>query len=70
MTNSRSVDRRRQGPLRRRARQARAEEGMAQYHTLDEHDLDRDPWADPNFTRDPIVEGPTSWSSAAAGPGC
>jgi cation diffusion facilitator CzcD-associated flavoprotein CzcO len=32
------------------------EEGLAQYHTLDEHHLDRDPYADPNFTRDPVVE--------------
>jgi cation diffusion facilitator CzcD-associated flavoprotein CzcO len=32
------------------------EEGLAQYHTLSEHHLDRDPWADPDFTRDPITE--------------
>ncbi|MFM7069715.1 MAG: flavin-containing monooxygenase, partial [Actinomycetes bacterium] len=32
------------------------EEGLAQYDSLKDHDLDRDPWADPNFTRDPIAE--------------
>ena len=32
------------------------DEGLAQYQTLDEHDLDRDPWADPDFTRDPVTE--------------
>jgi cation diffusion facilitator CzcD-associated flavoprotein CzcO len=31
-------------------------EGLAQYHSLSEHHLDRDPWADPDFTRDPITE--------------
>lgn len=32
------------------------DEGVAQYHTLSEHHLDRDPWADPDFTRDPITD--------------
>jgi len=32
------------------------DEGLAQYHTLSEHHLDRDPWADPDFVRDPITE--------------
>ena len=32
------------------------EEGLAQYETLDEHHLDRDPWADPDFTRDAVTE--------------
>ncbi|MGZ4709119.1 MAG: flavin-containing monooxygenase, partial [Acidimicrobiales bacterium] len=32
------------------------DEGLAQYHTLSQHHLDRDPWADPDFTRDPITE--------------
>jgi cation diffusion facilitator CzcD-associated flavoprotein CzcO len=32
------------------------DEGLAQYESLDEHHLDRDPWADPDFTRDPLVE--------------
>jgi cation diffusion facilitator CzcD-associated flavoprotein CzcO len=32
------------------------EEGLAQYHTLAEHHLDRDPWADPDFRRDPVTE--------------
>ena len=27
-----------------------------QYESLSEHHLDRDPWADPGFTRDPIIE--------------
>jgi len=38
-----------------RAKRVR-EEGLAQYHSLDEFDLDRDPWADPDFTRDPVIE--------------
>ena len=32
------------------------DEGLAQYQTLSEHHLDRDPWADPDFARDPIIE--------------
>ena len=32
------------------------DEGLAQYETLSEHHLDRDPWADPDFARDPIIE--------------
>ena len=32
------------------------DEGLAQYETLSEHHLDRDPWADPDFARDPITE--------------
>jgi cation diffusion facilitator CzcD-associated flavoprotein CzcO len=32
------------------------EEGLAQYESLSDHDLDRDPWADPDFTRDPVIE--------------
>jgi cation diffusion facilitator CzcD-associated flavoprotein CzcO len=32
------------------------EEGLAQYESLDEHHLDRDPWADPDFTRDAVTE--------------
>ncbi|MCC5953342.1 MAG: NAD(P)/FAD-dependent oxidoreductase [Acidimicrobiia bacterium] len=32
------------------------DEGLAQYETLSEHDLDRDPWADPGFTRPAIIE--------------
>ena len=32
------------------------EDGLAQYDTLDEHHLDRDPYADPDFTRDPVIE--------------
>ena len=32
------------------------EEGLAQYESLEEHHLDRDPWADPDFTRDPVTE--------------
>ncbi len=56
MTNSDpSIDAAKARYAAERAKRVR-EEGMAQYHTLDEHDLDRDPWADPNFTRDPIVE--------------
>ena len=57
MTNSdpTSIDAAKARYAAERAKRVR-EEGMAQYHTLDEHDLDRDPWADPNFTRDPIVE--------------
>jgi cation diffusion facilitator CzcD-associated flavoprotein CzcO len=31
-------------------------EGLAQYESLKDHDLDRDPWADPDFTRDPVTE--------------
>ncbi|MFV0318682.1 MAG: flavin-containing monooxygenase [Microthrixaceae bacterium] len=38
-----------------RAKRVR-EEGLSQYHTLSEHNLDRDPWADPGFTRDPLTE--------------
>ena len=30
------------------------EEGLAQYQELGDHDLDRDPWADPSATRDPV----------------
>jgi cation diffusion facilitator CzcD-associated flavoprotein CzcO len=30
-------------------------EGLAQYRELSEADLDRDPWADPDLTRDPVV---------------
>ena len=32
------------------------DEGLAQYQSLSEHHLDRDPWADPDFTRDAITE--------------
>ena len=32
------------------------EEGLGQYHSLNEFHLDRDPWADPDFTRDPVIE--------------
>ncbi len=32
------------------------EEGLGQYHSLSEYHLDRDPWADPEFTRDPVTE--------------
>ena len=32
------------------------DEGLAQYESLKDHDLDRDPWADPDFTRDPVTE--------------
>lgn len=32
------------------------DEGLAQYESLSEHHLDRDPWADPGFTRDAVTE--------------
>ncbi|MBS1838636.1 MAG: NAD(P)/FAD-dependent oxidoreductase, partial [Actinobacteria bacterium] len=32
------------------------DEGMAQYESLRDHDLDRDPWADPDFSREAVVE--------------
>jgi len=32
------------------------DEGVAQYESLREHHMDRDPWADPDFTRDPVTE--------------
>ncbi|MGB6056671.1 MAG: NAD(P)/FAD-dependent oxidoreductase, partial [Microthrixaceae bacterium] len=32
------------------------DDGLGQYESLADHDLDRDPWADPEFTRDPVVE--------------
>ena len=32
------------------------DEGLAQYHSLGEYHLDRDPWADPDFHRDPVTE--------------
>lgn len=32
------------------------DEGLAQYESLRDHDLDTDPWADPDFTRPPVVE--------------
>ena len=32
------------------------DEGLAQFESLKEHHLDQDPWADPDFTRDPVVE--------------
>jgi cation diffusion facilitator CzcD-associated flavoprotein CzcO len=32
------------------------DEGLDQYESLGDHDLDRDPWADPGFTRDPVTE--------------
>ena len=32
------------------------DEGLAQYESLSEHHLDRDPWADPDFARDPVTE--------------
>jgi len=32
------------------------DEGLAQYESLSEHHLDRDPWADPDFSRDPLTE--------------
>ncbi|MEP6624923.1 MAG: NAD(P)/FAD-dependent oxidoreductase [Acidimicrobiia bacterium] len=38
-----------------RAKRVR-EEGLGQYHSLGEYHLDRDPWADPEFTRDPVTE--------------
>jgi cation diffusion facilitator CzcD-associated flavoprotein CzcO len=31
-------------------------DGLAQYRSLRDYDLDRDPWADPDFTRDPVTE--------------
>jgi cation diffusion facilitator CzcD-associated flavoprotein CzcO len=38
-----------------RAKRVR-DEGVSQYHSLNEYHLDQDPWADPNFTRDPLTE--------------
>lgn len=38
-----------------RAKRVR-EEGLGQYHSLSEYQLDRDPWADPDFTRDALTE--------------
>ena len=38
-----------------RAKRLRTD-GLAQYESLSEHDLDRDPFADPDFARDPITE--------------
>ena len=38
-----------------RAKRVR-DEGLAQYHSLGEYHLDRDPWADPDFHRDPVAE--------------
>jgi cation diffusion facilitator CzcD-associated flavoprotein CzcO len=32
------------------------DEGLAQYQSLGDYDLDRDPWADSSFTRDPVDE--------------
>jgi len=32
------------------------DEGLSQYESLSEHHLDRDPWANPQFTRDPVTE--------------
>ena len=32
------------------------DEGLGQYESLGAHHLDRDPWADPDFTREPITE--------------
>ncbi len=32
------------------------QEGLAQYHSLSEYHLDRDPWADPDFDREPVSE--------------
>jgi cation diffusion facilitator CzcD-associated flavoprotein CzcO len=32
------------------------EEGLGQYESLREHHLDADPWSDPGFRRDPVVE--------------
>jgi hypothetical protein len=32
------------------------DDGLAQYESLKEHHLDRDPWADPDFTRDSVTE--------------
>ncbi len=32
------------------------DDGLGQYESLTDHDLDRDPWAEPDFTRDPVVE--------------
>jgi cation diffusion facilitator CzcD-associated flavoprotein CzcO len=32
------------------------DEGLGQYQSLSEHHLDQDPWADPDFARDPIIE--------------
>ncbi|MFM7271240.1 MAG: flavin-containing monooxygenase [Actinomycetes bacterium] len=37
-----------------RAKRVR-DEGLGQYHSLSEYDLDRDPWADPAATRDPVT---------------
>jgi cation diffusion facilitator CzcD-associated flavoprotein CzcO len=32
------------------------DDGLAQYESLSEHHLDRDPWADPEYARDPVTE--------------
>src|SRR4051794_12358193 len=32
------------------------DEGLAQYHSLSEFDLDRDPWAHPDFHRAAVTE--------------
>ena len=32
------------------------DDGLGQYESLRDHDLDRDPWADPDVARDPITE--------------
>ncbi|MFM7059788.1 MAG: flavin-containing monooxygenase [Actinomycetes bacterium] len=38
-----------------RAKRVR-DDGLGQYHSLSEYELDRDPWADPDFTRDAVTE--------------
>jgi cation diffusion facilitator CzcD-associated flavoprotein CzcO len=48
-----SLEEARERYARERAKRLR-EEGLKQYGSLGDHDLDRDPWADPAYDRDPL----------------
>ena len=54
-TNEGAIDAAKRRYEAERAKRLRGE-GLAQYESLKDHNLDRDPWADPGFTRDPVEE--------------
>jgi cation diffusion facilitator CzcD-associated flavoprotein CzcO len=55
VTDRESIEAAKQRYAAERAKRLR-DEGLSQYRSLSDYDLDRDPWADPDFSREPVVE--------------
>lgn len=55
MTDPQSIEAAKERYAAERAKRLR-DEGLRQYRSLSDYDLDRDPWADPDFSREPVVE--------------